>query len=56
MLNALVQPTTPSEQVAERKVSIEEITTHFESMEQVAKTIMPGNTVVLAERCSGQTT
>ena len=40
MINALVQPTTPPEQVVERKASIEEIVTQFESMEQEAKTIM----------------
>ena len=40
MLNALVQPMTPPEQVAERKASIEEITTQFKNMEQEAKTIM----------------
>ena len=40
MLNALIQPMTPSEQVAERKASIEEIVTRFETMEQEAKTIM----------------
>ena len=44
MLNALVQPTTPPEQVAERKASVEEITTHFKSMEQEAKTIMEETT------------
>ena len=40
MLNALVQPTTPPEQVAERKASIEEIVTQFKTMEQKANTIM----------------
>ena len=40
MLNALVNTTMPSEQVAKRKSSIEDIATKFESMEQEAKTIM----------------
>ena len=40
MLNALVQSMTPPKQVVERKASIEDITTKFESMEQEAKTIM----------------
>ena len=40
MLNALVQPTMPPKQVVERKASIEDIATQFESMEQEAKTIM----------------
>ena len=40
MLNSLVQPMTPAKQVANRKSSIEYITTQFESMDQQAKTIM----------------
>ena len=44
MLNSLVQPTTPPEQVAKRKASIEDISTQFESMEQEAKTIMEATT------------
>ena len=40
LLNALVQPMMLPKQVVERKDSIEEITTQFETMEQEAKTIM----------------
>ena len=40
MLQALVQPMMLSEQVAERKASIEDIATKFEGMEKEAKTIM----------------
>ena len=44
MLNILVQPTMPPKQVVERKASIEEIATQFETMEQEAKTIMEATT------------
>ena len=40
MLNSLVQPTMPPEQVVEWKASIEQIATQVETMEQQAKTIM----------------
>ena len=40
ILNALVQPMMPPEQVSKRKASIEEIATQFETMEQEGKTIM----------------
>ena len=44
LLNALVHPETPPEQVAEHKNSIEEIVADFETMEQEAKTIMEAMT------------
>ena len=44
LLQAQVQPTTPLEQVAEHKTSIEEIATQFCTMEQEAKTIMEETT------------
>ena len=44
MLNALVQPMTLLKQVVERKDSIEEIMTQFETMEQEAKAIMEATT------------
>ena len=44
ILNALVQPPTPLEQVDETKASIEEIATQFETMEQEAKRIMEATT------------
>ena len=40
MLNALVHPEMPSEQLVEWKTSIEEIAAQFETMEQEAKSIM----------------
>ena len=44
ILNALVQPMMPLEQVDERKASIQEIVTQFETMEQEAKIIMEATT------------
>ena len=44
LLQAQVQSTTSSEQVVERKTSIEEIATQFDTMEQEAKTIMEATT------------
>ena len=44
LLQAQVQPTMPPEQVAERKNSIEEITTQFGTMEQEVKTVMEATT------------
>ena len=40
MLNALIQPMTPPDQVSKRFAFIEEIATQFKTMEQEAKTIM----------------
>ena len=53
MLNALVQPKIPLEQVTECKTSIEEISTQFGTMEQEAKTIMEVTTQFLAKYCLG---
>ena len=39
MVNALVNPAMPLEQVAEWKATIEDIVAQFETMEQEAKTI-----------------
>ena len=44
LLQAQAQPTTPLEQVAERKASLEEIATHFGHMGQEAKAIMEETT------------
>ena len=40
LLQAQAQPTTPPEQVAKHKASLEEIDTHFGHIEQEAKVIM----------------
>ena len=44
LLQVQAHPTTPPEQVAEHKASLEEIATQFSHMEQEAKAIMEETT------------
>ena len=44
LLNGLVHPEMPLDQVFERKTSIEEIAAQFETMEQEANTTMEATT------------